>query len=100
FLIDISVPRNIDPAVAGINNLFVFDVDDLEAVVASNLTEREREASRAEQIVKMEVERFEQGLHELDLGQEIGAMKRRLEEIAQAELARQRRRLGELSPEQ
>jgi glutamyl-tRNA reductase len=100
FLIDISVPRNIDPAVAEIKNLFVFDVDDLEAVIASNLHEREREAARAEKIVETEVRRFEESLRGLDLGQEISVMKRRLEEIAQAELARQRRRLGDLSPEQ
>jgi glutamyl-tRNA reductase len=100
FLIDISVPRNIDPAVGEIKNLFVFDVDDLEAVVASNLHEREREAARAERIVGDEVMRFAQSLRELDLGQEISEMKRNLEKIAQAELARQRRRLGELSPEQ
>ena len=100
FFIDISVPRNIDPAVGEIPNLFIFDVDDLEAVVASNLQEREREAERAEKIVEMEVERFERSWRELDLGHEISAMKHRLEEIAQAELARQRRRLGQLSPEQ
>ncbi|MDQ3819168.1 MAG: glutamyl-tRNA reductase [Acidobacteriota bacterium] len=100
FLIDISVPRNIDPAVGVIKNLFLFDVDDLEAVVASNMTERQREAARAERIVEAEVERFEQSLRELDLGQEIGAMKRKLEEIAHTELARQRRRLGDLTPEQ
>src|ERR671920_619903 len=46
FFIDISVPRNVDPAVAKLANLFVFDVDDLQAVVASNLREREREAER------------------------------------------------------
>ncbi|PYS45974.1 MAG: glutamyl-tRNA reductase [Acidobacteria bacterium] len=100
FLIDISVPRNVDPAVGKIKNLFLFDVDDLEAVIASNITEREREAARAERIVEAEVDRFEKSLRELDLGQEIGAMKRKLEEIAQTELARQRRRLGDLTPEQ
>jgi glutamyl-tRNA reductase len=100
FLIDISVPRNIDPAVGKLKNLFLFDVDDLEAVVASNLTEREREAARAERIVESEVGRFEQSLCEQDLGKEISAMRHKLESIAQAELARQRRRLGELSPEQ
>src|SRR5256714_15412399 len=51
FYIDISVPRNIDPRVGEINNLFVFDIDDLEAVIASNIREREREAERAEVIV-------------------------------------------------
>src|SRR5215207_6290483 len=55
FFIDISVPRNVDPAVAKLDNLFVFDVDDLEAVVASNVREREREAERAELIVESEV---------------------------------------------
>jgi glutamyl-tRNA reductase len=100
FLIDISVPRNIDPAVGELKNLFVFDVDDLEAVVASNITERQREAARAERIVLMEVERFEESLRGLDLGKEISAMKQRLETIAHEELARQRRRLGDLSPEQ
>ncbi|HEX8890987.1 MAG TPA: glutamyl-tRNA reductase [Pyrinomonadaceae bacterium] len=100
FLIDISVPRNIDPAVGELKNLFLFDVDDLEAVVASNITEREREAARAERIVEGEVGRFEQSLREHDLGKEISAMKHKLESIAQAELARQRRRLGELSQEQ
>ena len=48
----------------------------------------------------MEVERFEQSLRSLDLGQEISLMKQRLEAIAQAEMARQRHRLGDLTPEQ
>src|ERR687884_509863 len=60
FYIDISVPRNVDPAVAKLANLFVFDVDDLEAVVASNIREREREAERAELIVEAEARQFEQ----------------------------------------
>ena len=46
FFIDISVPRNIDPAVGDIPNVFVFDIDDLESVVSSNIREREREAQR------------------------------------------------------
>jgi glutamyl-tRNA reductase len=100
FLIDISVPRNIDPAVGELKNLFVFDVDDLEAVIASNIMEREREAARAEKIVEVEVKRFEESLRGLDLGLEISAMKQRMETIAHEELAKQRRRLGELSPEQ
>ncbi|HYJ48259.1 MAG TPA: hypothetical protein VEV81_16720, partial [Pyrinomonadaceae bacterium] len=86
--------------IAEINNLFVFDVDDLEAIVASNLREREREAEQADSIISAEVERFEQSLRSLDLGQEIGLMKQRLEAVAQAELQRQRHRLGDLTPEQ
>jgi glutamyl-tRNA reductase len=100
FFIDISVPRNVDPAVGKLNNLFVFDVDDLEAVVASNIREREREAERAELIVESEVMQFQQALRSLDLGPTVAALKEKLEEIARTELARQRSRLGELTPEQ
>jgi glutamyl-tRNA reductase len=100
FFIDISVPRNVDPAVGKLDNLFVFDVDDLEAVVASNIREREREAERAELIVESEVMQFQQALRSLDLGPTVAALRQKLEEIARAEFARQRNRLGDLTPEQ
>jgi glutamyl-tRNA reductase len=100
FFIDISVPRNIDPAVGNINNLFVFDIDDLEAVVTSNIREREREAERAELIIDSEAMQFQQALRSLDLGPTIGALREKMQEIARAEMARQRKRLGELTPEQ
>jgi glutamyl-tRNA reductase len=86
--------------VAELRNLFVFDVDDLESVVASNLREREREAARAELIVEAEARRFEETLRALDAGPRIGEFRRELQEIARAEFARQRRRLGNLTPEQ
>jgi glutamyl-tRNA reductase len=100
FFIDISVPRNVDPAVGKIANLFVFDVDDLEAVVASNIREREREAERAELIVESEVMQFQQTLRNLDIGPAVGALKDKLRRIAHEEFERQRARLGPLSPEQ
>jgi glutamyl-tRNA reductase len=100
FFIDISVPRNIDPAVGELDNLFVFDVDDLEAVVASNIREREREAERAEVIVESEVMQFQQALRNLDIGPTVGALREKLHAIAHAELKRQRHRLGQLTPEQ
>lgn len=100
FFIDISVPRNVDPAVGQLDNLFVFDVDDLEAVIASNIREREREAERAELIVASEVMQFQQALRNLDIGPTVGALKERLQAIAREELKRQRARLGELTPEQ
>ncbi|HEX7957934.1 MAG TPA: glutamyl-tRNA reductase [Pyrinomonadaceae bacterium] len=100
FFIDISVPRNVDPAVAKLPNLFVFDVDDLQAVVASNLREREREAERAEQIVEAEVTQFQQALRDLDIGPTVGALKEKLRRIARDEFERQRARLGPLTPEQ
>jgi glutamyl-tRNA reductase len=100
FIIDISVPRNVDPAVAKLANIFVFDVDDLEAVVASNIREREREAERAELIVESEVMQFQQALRDLDIGPTVGALKEKLRHIAREEFERQRSRLGALTPEQ
>ena len=100
FFIDISVPRNIDPAVGKLPNVFVFDIDDLESVISSNIREREREAERAELIVESEIMQFQQTLRLLDIGPTIGALKNKLQDIARAELTRQRNRLGPLTEEQ
>ena len=100
FFIDISVPRNIDPAVGDIPNVFVFDIDDLESVISSNIREREREAERAELIVESEIMQFQQSLRALDIGPTIGALRQKLQDIAKLELTRQRNRLGTLTPEQ
>lgn len=100
FFIDISVPRNIDPAIGNIPNVFVFDIDDLESVISSNIREREREAERAELIVESEIMQFQQALRALDAGPTIGALSQTLQEVARQELARHRSRLGPLTPEQ
>lgn len=99
-MIDISVPRNIDPAVGNVPNVFVFDIDDLESVISSNIREREREAERAELIVQSEVMQFQQSLRLMDIGPTIGALRQKMQELARAELGRQRKRLGALTPEQ
>lgn len=100
FFIDISVPRNIDPAIGQIPDVFVFDIDDLESVISSNIREREREAERAELIVESEIMQFQQTLRALDAGPTIGALQKTFHEIAKQELHRQRNRLGKLSPDQ
>jgi glutamyl-tRNA reductase len=100
FFIDISVPRNIDPAIGKLPNTFVFDVDDLESVITSNIKEREREAERAELIVESEIMQFQQALRALDIGPTIGALRQKLHDLARLELTRQRSRLGDLSKEQ
>lgn len=100
FFIDISVPRNLDPAIGQLPNAFIFDIDDLESVVSSNIREREREAERAELIVESEVMQFQQTLRLLDIGPSIGALRERFQEIARSEMVRQRNRLGSLTPEQ
>ncbi len=100
FFIDISVPRNVDPKVGEIGNLFVFDVDDLEAVVTSNIREREREAERAELIVESEVMQFQQALRAMDIGPTVGALRQKMQDIARTEFQRQRNKLGQLTPDQ
>jgi glutamyl-tRNA reductase len=99
-LIDISVPRNIDPAAAKVPNVFLFDIDDLEQVISSNIREREREAERAELIVQSEVMQFQQSLRLMDVGPSIGALREKFQDIARAELVKQRKRLGPLTTEQ
>jgi len=99
-LIDISVPRNIDPSCGNVPNVFVFDIDDLESVITSNIREREREAERAELIVQSEVMQFQQSLRLMDVGPTIGALRQRFQDVARTELQHQRKRLGPLTPDQ
>jgi len=100
FFIDISVPRNLDPAIGDLPNAFIFDIDDLESVVSSNIREREREAERAELIVDSEVMQFQQSLRVMEIGPSIGALRQKFQDIARSEMIRQRNRLGTLTPEQ
>lgn len=100
FLIDISVPRNVDPAIGNIPNMFVFDIDDLESVISSNIREREREAERAELIVESEIMQFQQSLRALDAGPAIGTFRQTLQDIAKLEFNRRRAQLGPLTAEQ
>jgi glutamyl-tRNA reductase len=98
FLIDIAVPRDVDPACADLDNLFVFDVDDLEKVAEENLSQRRREAARAEGIVGQEVEAFERWRQSNQLKPTIVGLRSHVRGVLQAELERTLPRLGELSP--
>ncbi len=100
FFIDIAVPRDIDPELNRIDNIFLYDVDDLEEVVSANLRERQKEAQLGEQIVEHEVERFLERLKTLDVVPTIVSLQARLEEIRRGEVERLHHRLGPLTPEQ
>jgi glutamyl-tRNA reductase len=100
FFIDIAVPRDVDPELNKLDGIFVYDIDDLQQVVASHVSDRHREAERAEAIVTLEVERFSARLQTLDVVPTIVSLQEHLETIRQAEIDRVRGRLGELSPEQ
>jgi len=58
FLIDIAVPRDLDPAIADIPNVFLYDIDDLEGIVESNLEQRRKEAAKIETMIAAELEAF------------------------------------------
>ena len=99
FLIDIAVPRNIDPGVNDLENLFLYDIDDLQGVVNANLKERNKEAERAEAIVASEVEKMIARLHVQEVAPTIVSLQEQLEEIRAAEVAKTLRRLPNLSPQ-
>ncbi|MDA2913647.1 glutamyl-tRNA reductase [Acidobacteriia bacterium AH_259_A11_L15] len=98
FFIDIAVPRDIDPALNELDNIFVYDIDDLEQVIAANRRERAREAVRAEEIIEREVDRFLTRLKTLELGPTLVALQEKLHGIRKHELERARWR--NLTPEQ
>jgi glutamyl-tRNA reductase len=88
FIIDIAVPRDVDPRVGNMDNVFVYDVDDLQKVAEENLSVRAREAARAEQIVEEEVEAFLSWRRSLELAPTIVALRKRFGQIAAEELER------------
>jgi glutamyl-tRNA reductase len=100
FLIDISVPRNIDPAVRHVDNAFLFDIDDLKFRVEQNRGERLQEAERAEHMVIEEVAAVRQWLQSLEVTPTIVALKGRVEDIKRAEVEKALARLGHLPPQE
>ncbi len=100
FLIDIAVPRNIDPQVNDLDNAYLYDIDDLQAVVAANLSAREREAVRAEALVDREVQQLTHWLRSLEVVPTIVSLREKVEAIRRAELERTLGRMGDLTPEQ
>jgi glutamyl-tRNA reductase len=99
-LIDISVPRNIDPAAGDVDNVFSYDIDDLATVVEANLQERLKAASSAEKIVDQEVQAFCRKLRSMDVGAVARQVQGRIEEICKDELQRCLRRIGPQEPKE
>ncbi len=96
--VDISVPRNVDPAVAEIDNIFCYDIDDLAAVVDANLGERRKEAATAERIIEHEVSALCSRLRSLDVGPVVVQVQDRIGQICRAELERYLRKRGPKEP--
>jgi glutamyl-tRNA reductase len=88
FLIDLAVPRDLDPSIHELEGCYLYDIDDLQAVVSETLAGRRREAERAEAIVAGEAERFREWQASLDVVPAIASLRARAEEIRAAELRR------------
>lgn len=86
FFIDIAVPRDIEPSVNELENVFLYDIDDLGKIVEKNRKEREKEAEKAKEIIKSEVTSFTTWLEGLEIEPTIMAMRSKAEEIKTREL--------------
>jgi glutamyl-tRNA reductase len=100
FFIDIAVPRDIDPKVNDIDNVYLYDVDDLQGVVQSNLKERQKEAKKAEAIIDLEIDQFHRWIASLEVVPTIVSLRKRLEEIRRGELEKTFASLKELGPKE
>ena len=100
FLIDIAVPRDVDPAVSDIPGCTLVNIDGLERVTHHNLCERQKALADADTILAEEVDLFRTRQEQLNVVPTIVSLKRRIEEIRRAEIKRMRRMFGELTPEQ
>jgi glutamyl-tRNA reductase len=100
FLIDIAVPRNIEPSVNQLDNVFLYDIDDLQRVVDQNVKGRVKVAEEAEEIVAEEVRRMMSRLKEREIAPMIVSLQEQLEQVRVAEIDRMRGKLGNLTPQQ
>lgn len=100
FLIDIAVPRDLDPEIARVRNAYLYDIDDLLEVVEHNRHEREGEAEHAESIIKQELASVNEWLRSLQVVPTIAMLREAVEEIRKGELERLGNRLRGLTDEQ
>jgi len=100
FFIDIAVPRDVQPEVNALNNVYLYDIDDLKGVVALNVAQRKEEAVKAGRIVEEEIAKFDKWLKTLAVVPTIVSLQDKAESIIRTEFAKSRSVLGELSPAQ
>ena len=100
FFIDIAVPRDVQPDVNDLDNVYVYDIDDLKGIIQVNIEQRELEAVKAERIVLEEVLQFQKWLKTLAVVPTIVSLREKAETIVQAELKKSRPALGGLTPSQ
>ena len=99
-LVDLAVPRDLDPAIRDLDGCYLYDIDDLEQIVAETLSGRRREAERAESMVAEEAEKFHEWHASLDVVPAIASLRAKAEEIRTAELRKADPLLGRLDDSQ
>jgi glutamyl-tRNA reductase len=99
FFIDIAIPRDIDPGVNDVDNVYLYTVDDLQEVVQANLAQRAEEARKAEDIVTQEIGQFFKWLSSLDVTPTIVALRSKFDEIRKSELEKTLSNWKDLPPD-
>ena len=97
FFIDLAVPRNFDPRINKVNNVYLYDIDDLSEIVEENMGERQREAIHGEAIVEQEVDRFWRWFEKLDVVPTIVELRDHAEAVRAAEVEKTLARMGSMS---
>ena len=95
FMVDLAVPRDIDPAVADLDDVYLYTVDDLKDIIQENLRSREAAAAQAEEIIDNQVEHFMGWLRAQDSVASIRALRQQAEAVRDEALARARRQLAQ-----
>jgi glutamyl-tRNA reductase len=99
-LIDIAVPRDIDPAVRDLPHVHLYDIDDLQALVEQSRSARRQEMAKVERIVKEGLERFSEWMRARGVIPTVAALRARADTVREAEVERTFKRLGDLTPQQ
>ena len=100
FFIDIAVPRDLDPELNDLDDVYLYDIDDLQNVVETNKSERDKEAVKARRIVDEEAVKFQHWLDSLAVIPTIAALRKKADEICRIELERTMCRLQHLNPDE
>ena len=97
FFIDIAVPRDIEPDVNDLENVYLYDIDDLQIVVAANMKEREKEAENAMNLIRYEVAKFNNWIESLDAVPTIVEIRKNAEVIRKEEIEKTLKKISNLS---
>lgn len=97
FIIDIAVPRDIEPSVSGLDNVYIYDIDDLQSIVQESVDERRKEIEKVREIVADETRKFSAWMKTLEAVPLIKSLRQRMDELKEAEWQRSSAKLAHLS---